>query len=782
LLRPLPVLAPHQLFTVSSDFAVDRGFTAGSGWSVPMWERFRPQATRFGGAFAWHTRTITLGRGLDTQPAAAMFVSSGFFTVLGLPASRGRVFGPEEDGRGTGPQGPVAVISDRLWQRRFAGREDAVGAAMIVEGSTVTIVGITPASFTGLEVGRPIDVMLPLAAEVALRGANAQLFSPRSYQLLVMLRLGNGQPPAAATALMRQLQRDVVPADAPAFVREPFTLVAATEGTANPGGLRPVYARPLAAMLAGAGLVLGVACVNIANLQLARAAAFRREAGVRLAMGSPPARLARQVLLESVVLAAAGGLIGSVMAAGIAPAMIGWSATPIAAVEFDLDWRVVMFAAAITAVAALLSGTAPAIRTMRIDPASTLCAGGIGGRVTGGHVSNGLVVVQVALAVGLVAAAVLLVRTLTGLARVPLGFDADRVVIADVETARVAARDVAAAVLSRRLADAAGAVPGVERAAASLWTPLSGEGPVIGMRAPGSGRDAPETAVVLNFVTPGWFATYGTPIAQGRDFTAADSATSPIAVIVNQAFIRTFLPGGRAIGQALAGGQTIVGVAGDALYRPAQRIPGAASLALREPAPPTIYAALAQAAAWERPPMTRIRISARSAGPGPIVSSAAIGAALAAVDPRLEFTIRPLAGDVAAALSQERLLAGIAAAFGLVSVLLAALGVYGVAAYSVSRRRRDLGIRLAMGASGRMVLWVVLRRSLRLVLGGALLGLAGAMFLARTSRALLFGVTAADAISFAVAGAIVAVVGTIAAVIPARRAARIDPVMLLRAE
>ena len=780
LLRPLAVAAPEQLVTVSSDFAIQRGFTAGSGWSVPMWERFRPLAARFGGAFAWQTRTVTLGRGLDTQPVAAMFVTSEFFSVLGLTAARGRGFAAGEDERGGGSSGPLVVISHRLWQRRFAGQDDAIGASMIVEGTPVTVVGVAPASFNGLEPGRPVDVLLPLGAETALRGPNAQLFSPRSYQLLVMVRLGNAQSPAAATALMRQLQPDVVAADAPAFVQEPFTLVPATEGPSNPGGLRPLYARPLTALLAGAGLVLAVACVNIANLQLARAAAHRRDAGVRMAIGASPARAAWQVLLESLVLASAGGLVGFAIAAWIGRAMVGWSSTPVAGLDLRLDWRVATFSAAITGLAAVLSGAVPSIRTMRIDPAVTLRTGGGGSRTSSSHASNGLVVLQIALAVGVVLAAALLVRTFTGLARIPLGFDADRVVIADVETARVA-RDTAAIGLTDRMVDAVRAVPGVEDAAASLWTPLSGEGALVAMRPPAAQADAPQINVVANFVTPGWFATYGTALTQGRDFASSDTATSPTVVIVNQAFVRTFLPAGPVIGQPLADGRRIiVGVAADAIYRSAQRIPGVASLALREPVPPTIYAALAQAAAWERPPTTRIRINARSAGAGAVALPPALGASLAALDPRLEFTSRPLAGDVSAALSQERLLAGIAAAFGAVSVLLAALGVYGVASYSVNRQQRDLGIRLALGASPQMVMSLVLRRSLRLVISGVVIGLIGGVVLARALTAMLFGVTATDATSFAAAPAIVAAVGAIAAILPARRAARLDPVTLLR--
>ena len=285
LLRPLPVHAPDRLMSVSSDFAISHGFTGGAGWSVPMWDRFQPFASRFDGAFAWYTHEFTLGRGIETAPVTGLYVSGEFFSTLGVRAERGRLLGPADDVRGGGPAGVVGVISHRLWRQRFAGTDGPPGTPLIVDGSPVTIVGVMPAEFLGLEVGRRVDVVLPLGAEPALRGRDSELFRPRNFTLLVMLRLKDGQPAATATAMLRQLQPEVVPADAPTFAQEPFTLVPAAGGPSNPGGLRPRYAQPLVTMLAGVGLVLVIACVNIANLQLARVTTRRRDLGIELALG-----------------------------------------------------------------------------------------------------------------------------------------------------------------------------------------------------------------------------------------------------------------------------------------------------------------------------------------------------------------------------------------------------------------------------------------------------------------------------------------------------------------
>jgi putative ABC transport system permease protein len=780
LLRPLPVPDPDRLMSVSSDFAISRGFTAGAGWSAAMWERLRPLATRFDGAFAWQSRTFTVGRGLETTPVNGMYASGEFFTTLGIGPTRGRLFRPTDDVRGGGPEGLVAVIGYRFWQRHFAGAEEVIGTPLVVEGTSVTIAGVLPKTFLGLEVGTPVDVVLPLGAEPVIRGRDTELFQSRNFLLLVMLRLRADQSRTAATALLRSLQADIVPPGAPVFVQEPFTLVPAAGGPTGPAGMRPLSARPLLTMLLGVSLVLVIACVNIANLLLARVTARRRELAMRLALGASRWQVARHHMAESVALAIAGAAAGLTLSPWIARAMVALSSAVPDALALSVDWRVILFAATVTLAAAILCGAAPVFQVIRIAPAVALRSGTEDARVSGTRrISDALVVLQVALAVVLAVAAGLLIRTFTRLSALPLGFDPGAVIVMNVETARTAGDPADRLQLFQRIEEAARTTPGVTRGAASLWTPLSGEGAVIGMREP-EAADRAEINVVVNFISPGWLATYGTPLKEGRDFTRQDTARAPPVVIVNQAFARRFMRGARALGQTIRDGQVIVGVSGDAVFRSSQRIPGVASLALREPVPPTIYAPLAQYAAWNRPASTRVRLSLRSAIDPPLAVVPAVGAALTAVDPALEFTARALSDDVTASLSQEGMHAGMAGAFGALSLFLATLGLYGMTSYSVSRRRSEIGIRLAVGARRVDVIGLVLDGALRLVAAGIVLGLAGAFGLTRTLSGVLFGVTPLDPITFVVFPALIAAVATVAAFVPARRASLIDPAPLLR--
>ncbi len=415
LLRPLPVVDPDRLASVSSEFAISRGFTAGAGWNVAMWEQLRQHAARFDGAFAWHGRTFTLGRGMDTALVNGLYVSSEFFTTLGVRSERGRVFGPGEDIRGGGATGPITLISYRLWQQRFAGGDDVIGKSIVVDGTPVTIVGVMPRSFLGLEAGRPVDVAVPIGVEPILRGGNTELFQARNFVLLVILRLKRDQSFATGTDIMRSLQPDIVPASAPAFLKEPVMLVPAGGGTSGPAGLKALYGRPLVLMLAGVGFVLVIACLNIANLLLARVDARRRDLGIRLAMGASPFGLARLMMTDSLMLAAIGGALGVALSVWIARAMAALAATAAAGLDLSLDWRVLGFAAAMTLIATLLSGAPPALGAIRTAAADALKSGA-GGRRRPSLLSRGLVVVQVALAVVLVVAAGLLVRTFTHIA------------------------------------------------------------------------------------------------------------------------------------------------------------------------------------------------------------------------------------------------------------------------------------------------------------------------------------------------------------------------------
>lgn len=782
LVRDLPVARPDQLVTVSSDFAIGHGFTAGAGWNQAMWDGLRQRSSMFGGALAWMPQRLTRRAGGDAVPVDVLFVSGEFFSTLGVSAIRGRVLATNDDTQGGGSSGVVAVISYRLWQREFAGNPQVVGTVMDVHGTPATIIGVAPKSFGGLEVGRGFDVVLPLGAEPIVRGPGSSLRNPRALSLLVMLRLADGQSIDAATRALRDLQADLVPAEAPAFVREPFTLVPAARGAANPGAPQRIYERPLATMFAGVALVLIIACVNVANLQLARVTMRGRDLSVRIAVGASRWRLARPLIVESLLLAAVGGLGGLIVALWGARALVGLTDTT---VDPGFDWRVAAFMAAVTLATALLVSVAPALRATRIAPAEALKAGGrsvAGARSA--RLSQGLAVVQIAVAVVVVTAAGLLVRTFAALATRPLGFDAERVLLVNVETARAEAppgdNDARRLQLFQRLVDRVGAVAGVERAAGSRWTPLSGQGIVGGMRPPGSAAGATEVNVVANFVTPGWFAAYGMPFRQGRDFSAQDSLSAPQVVVVNEAFLRVLLSDQAAVGTVIPDRGTVVGVVGDAVSRSAQRIPGVSSLALREPAPPTVYVPIAQAPRWNLPPQTTVSIAVRPSGDNPMRLVPAVRAELAAANSNLAFTFRPLTDDVAKALAQERLLAILSAAFGVVSLVLAAIGLYGLMAYAVSLRLTEIGVRLALGATPSGIVRLVLGRAVVLIGLGTALGLVAAALVLRGLSGQLFAVTVLDPATFAGVAFVLALVGVVATLVPAWKASRVDPLQVLR--
>ena len=435
LLRSLPVDAPRQLVLLGDD----------SGrrtlWTNPIWEQIRDRGALFEGAFAVSNTRFNLALRGESELVDGLWASGTMFEVLGVPAILGRTLTERDDRPGGGPDGPVAVISYGFWQRRFGGAADAIGRSLTVERVPFTIVGVAPPEFFGVDVGRTFDVALPIGAVTLIRGTGA-LEQRSSWWLRIMMRLEPGQSAEAAAASLRAMQPQIRSATLPLdwhpgeevrYLREGFRLEPAATGGS---GLRERYRRPLTTIMVVVGVVLLIACANLANLLLARASARRHELSVRLALGASRLRIARQLFTESLLLSSAGALLGLLFAHWGSRVLVRQlsTATSIVFLDLSLDWRVLGFTAAVAIATAVLFGTVPAVRGTRLQPNDALKAQGRGvvgdGPLGLGHV---LVVVQVALSLVLLVGAGLFIRTFSSLATMPLGFDSRPILVAAVE-------------------------------------------------------------------------------------------------------------------------------------------------------------------------------------------------------------------------------------------------------------------------------------------------------------------------------------------------------------
>jgi predicted permease len=782
LLRTLPVTDPQRLALVS----VSANTSYRPPFSYATFDQIRRHGQGFAGALAFSNRgKATLTVGGQPLPVDRFFVSGDFFDTLGVSPLVGRLFNTSDDAPAGGPDGPVAVIGYKLWQERFGGAVSVIGTPVTLGRLVLTIVGVTPRAFLGVEVGSTFDVLVPIkTSQRVLAGVALDDDVP---WLSIMLRLKPGMSLASGTNALRAVQPQVRAGSSPkrfqsAFLNDPFTLEPAGAGIST---LREQFERPLVAILVVVALVLLVACANIANLLLARGAARGHEWSVRLALGASRWHLARQLLAESIVLAGLGAVFGLVFAnwaSRLLVAQLSTSTTPIV-LNLSLDWRVLAFTTATLIGAVMLFGMAPALRATRVVPVDALREQGRVARASAGRLGGGLIVAQVTLSLVLVVAAGLFVQTFERLAHAPLGLDRERVLLATITAPTVPAVD--RKVFYHRLVRAAASVPGVAHAGGWLNPPIAGflVGDIV-VTAPGVVPGPDAEAVSQNMdITPDALASYGIPIRAGRDFDERDTETAPNAMLVNEAFLRRFLPGRNPIGVPLAltfrsgssgdiplGTRTIVGVAGDAAYR-----------SIRTPMQPTIYVPLAQ----RTDPLlfTYFYVAVRSAssiGGSPALLTRSVAAALNAVNPEITLTFRPLTTIVDESLAQDRLVAMLAGFFGGLALLLAGLGLYGVTAYAVARRRGEIGIRMALGAQPAAVVRLVLSRVAVLVGAGVLIGVGVSLYASRFVASLVYGLAPRDPATLVGAAITLAAVAALAAWLPAYRASRIDPAEVLR--
>ncbi|HEY4217401.1 MAG TPA: ABC transporter permease [Gemmatimonadaceae bacterium] len=776
MLRSLPVSHPEELVQVQTS-------DGGSDVTNPIWEAMRDRQSVFSGVFAYASNDrFNLTTGGEPRYANGDAVSGDFFRTLGVQPELGRLLSMTDDRSGCEP---TAVLSDAFWRSVYGADQNVVGKTISLDSHLVRIVGVSQAGFNGLDVGKSAQVFVPLCADPVLT-ARADLLTNRSEWFLTMIgRRKDGLSSERVQAGLRLIAPAVFAATVPdgASADRQTTYMAQGFATAPVGtgmsALRQQYSGALLALMGIVALVLLIACANVANLLLARAASRQRELAIRVALGSARGRLIRQLLTESVLISAIGAAIGLLFARWGCRLLVAFLSTADKPIYLDLsvDRRVLGFNIAVAVLTGLGFGLGPALRAARVDPNAALKSNGRG-TIHGQRrwtVGKALVVAQIAISLTLVVGAGLLVGTFRRLATVDPGFAPDGVMLVRAElppgSPDGASKLAAQTDVLRRLR----AVPGVTSASLSVLTPLTragwnGELDVDGY-VPRSRKDA---IAFFNETTSGYFQTLGTPLLAGRDFESGDRIGSPKVAIVNVAlglrFFSTPNPVGRVLrvkqGKRTGDPVTIVGVVKDAKYN-----------SLRAPAPPTVYLATSQDTAVGTSLNAELRVTG---GVSSIVPD--VKAVLADVSPRVTVTFMPFATQLNDSIKRERLLATLSGFFGALALLLAMLGLYGVMAYNVARRRNEIGIRMALGAAQQRVAGMVLGEVATMLVVGLLLGGALTVGATRLIKAFLFGMGATDPATFGGAIALLAAVGLIAAYLPARRAAGVDPMQALRDE
>jgi predicted permease len=757
LLKPLPFPAPERLVRLwQASPAQNLPRTPIAQNDLDDWKA-RQQSFSALGAW-WHVENMSgvdlSGLG-DPEELEATFVTDGFFSALGMAPQHGRALLAEENQPG---QDTVVVLSHGLWTRRFGADPSLVGRTLTLDGVPHTVVGIMPPAFTFPS--EQMDVWLPLS-RIPESGIPRTRFN---HFLSAVGRLKPGVTVEAARLELSGIARQLAEAY-PESNGQYASVTAVSLHEALTGDVRTA----LLVVLGAVGLLLLIACANVANLQLARATLRERELAVRAALGAGPGRLVRQLLTESVVLAAVGGALGLGMAVWGTKALVGVSLKQLPRLsEVRVDSEVLAFATGATLLTGLLFGLLPALRasSTRLEP--VLKAGGRGTVGAGGARLRGmLVVAEVAIAVVLVTGAGLATRSLARMLSEDPGFRAEGAAVVSFSVPpekRPQLRQYFAEVLER-----VRAVPGVQSAALVKNLPLEGQGEDLPFTRPGHPDDAanpPHMAVM--HVSTDYFRTLGIPLVRGRVLELTDTAETALVMVVSQTFARRYFPGEDAVGKAVSVGTTpisVVGVVGDVRQA-----------GLAEPAPPLIYLHVMQN------PRAATNLVVRGQG-ALLPLAAAVRQAIWSVNPQQTFSrITTLEEVVSEAVTRPRLLSALLGLFAGLGLALAAVGIYGVLAYTVSQRQREMGVRLALGAQPADVLRLVLKSGMALAGTGVALGVAGALGLSRVMGSVLYGIGPNDPLTFGGVMALLLGVALVACLVPARRAMRVDPAVTLRGE
>ena len=794
MLRALPVEHPEQLVLLTdpeeAGVAVDT--TQGGVRSLlayPEFEELRAHSTVFSGMFAAQSAPspVDVWRGAsgtaDQMKARTQLVSGEFFPVLGIQPIRGRTFTPAED-KAPGAS-PVAVVSYDFWQRQFGGRPDVVGSTLRVGQAVLQIVGVAPPGFHGISVGSNADMWIPITMQQQVLPGRNYLLPRDTLWLQVMGRLAPGISLHAAQAGINvtfqqglRVWASVLPTERERrhALDQQIQLRPGARGAST---LRGAFADPLVMLMSMVAVVLLIACANIANLMLARATGRRREIGVRLALGATRSRVIRQLLTESLLVAAAGGILGVFFAAFGTRLLLALVSTGIVNLELDVprDVRVLFFTAVTSLLTGILFGLAPAIRATRLDINRTLAAnsrGTIGGR---GRVRTGkiLAIAQIALSLVLVLGAAWFVDSLHNLVTQNLGYKRDRLLAVRVDPLAAGYKGGSVTAMYERVRETLRRIPGVEDVTLSDTGLLTGSDSGDHLSIEGSPiRDPEKLASRWTEVGPGYFSTLGIPILRGREINADDAARGGPVCVINDAFARHFFPNADPIGRHITDEYPttretfeIVGVVADSReHRP------------NETKEPRFYSNITHPIGS----LGAVTFLLRSAvDPAALVP--AVTRSIQQLDRNVPvLSLRTINQELDRRLITQRLLADLAAFFGAVALFMASIGLYGVMSYSMTQRASEIGIRMALGASAIEVAGMVLREALSMVAIGAAIGLPCALALGRLVGSRLYGLTPWDPAAMAVATLVTLCAAVLAGYVPARRASRIDPMTSLRCD
>jgi putative ABC transport system permease protein len=768
-LRSLPVPEPKELAEVrivggTQGFGVINGPYA--QMTRPIWQQIREHHEAFSGVFAWSTQENRVGRGRSSHSVRGLEVSGEFFPVLGIQPWRGRLLRPDDEGACTVSR---AVVSYPYWQSQMGGRELSGNDTLLIDGQSAAVIGVTPPGFFGLAVGEGFDVAFPFC--------QAQELRPELFDISIMGRLRPEWTLERASAQMGASSAGIFAATEPTGYSaqsieryKQFRL-----GVYPAGGgvswLRTVYDSSLWLLLIITGLVLLIACANLANLMLARASAREREIAVRMALGASRARLLRHSLAESAVLACGGVALGVALGQALSRVLVWLLSTgnnPVS-LATGMDWRVLLFSTSLAALTCIVFGSAPALRSIGADPGSAMKSGGRG--VTGGHerfsLQRVMVVCQISVSLALLVGAFLFVRSFRSLITLNPGMREHGITLAILGFAESQVPPERYEEFKRELLDEVRSVPGVLNAATTTNAPLLGGSWTHNIHVGSS-----EGPSKFTWVSPSYLATMGIPLKGGRGFDAGDTATSPRVAIVNEAFIRKFTGGANPIGQTLRTSSEphypstvyeIVGVIPDTKYND-----------IRGETPAMAFAPASQLPAQGHWTMMMIYSNASP--------EAAVARKIAEAHPEIVMQFSDFQQDIRDGLLRERLLAMLSGFFGLLAAVLAMVGLYGLISYVVARRRNEIGVRMALGADRAQIVGMVMRDAGYLLLAGIVLGSVLSLIAGRGISSLLFGLKPYDPLTLLVSIALLSLIAALASLLPARRAATLDPMIALRYE